>query len=298
MASLLLDTLRERVLVLDGAMGTAIHACDLSLHDFDGRENCSEILVHTRPDVVEAIHASYLAVGCDVIETNTFGGMPHVLTEFGLADQCQELNRVAVQIARRAARRFSSPAKPRFVFGAMGPGTKLITLDQISWGDMHASYAEQVRGLLAPDRGARIDALLIETSQDLLQCKCAISAAADVQRELGIWDSPERVPIFVQVTVEASGTMLVGTDIAAALAALEPLPIIGIGLNCATGPREMAEHVRYLSRYSNKLITIVPNAGLPIMENGVTLFPLTPQALGAAARQFVEEDGANIVGGC
>ncbi len=161
---------------------------------------------------------------------------------------------------------------------------------------MLASYAEQVRGLLDPRGG--IDGLLIETAQDLLQCKCAVAAATDVQRELGIWDTDRRVPIFVQVTVEATGTMLLGSDIAAALAALDPLPIVGIGLNCATGPREMAEHVRYLSHHSRKLISVVPNAGLPIIENGETLFPLTPQGLATAARQFVEEDGVNIVGGC
>ncbi|MEA2639941.1 MAG: 5-methyltetrahydrofolate--homocysteine methyltransferase [Chloroflexota bacterium] len=298
MPSALLNALRDRVLVLDGAMGTAIHDFNLPLSDFDNRENCCEILVDTRPDVIQNIHESYLAAGCDVIETDTFGGMPHVLVEFALEDRCRELNREAVRVARAAAARYSTPDKPRFVLGSMGPGTKLISLGQITWDAMYASYAEQVRGLLDGGPTERPDGLLIETSQDLLQCKCAVTAAADVQRELGIWDTDARVPIFVQVTVEATGTMLLGSDIATALTALERLPIVGIGLNCATGPREMVEHIRYLSRHSSKLLTVVPNAGLPVMEGGTASFPLTPQGLATAARQFVEEDGVNMVGGC
>ncbi len=298
MPSALLDALRSRVLVLDGAMGTGIHACDLPLSDYEGLENCCEILVATRPDTILEIHESYLAAGCDIIETDTFGGMPHVLTEFGIEHRSRELNRAAARIAREAANNFSTPDKPRFVLGSIGPGTKLISLGQISWDDMRESYAEQIRGLLDGAPNERVDGLLIETSQDLLQCKCAVGASVDVQREMGIWDTEEAVPIFVQVTVEATGTMLLGTDIAAALAALEPLPIAGIGLNCATGPREMVEHIRYLSRHSSKLISVVPNAGLPIMEGGTTFFPLTPQGLATAALQFVEEEGVNIVGGC
>lgn len=298
MASALLEALQQRVLVLDGAMGTAIHARDLPLTDYLGHENCCEILVATRPDVIREVHEAYLAAGCDVIETDTFGGMAHVLAEFGLEARCRDLNRQAVRVAREAAARYSTPEKPRFVMGAVGPGTKLISLGQIEWDHMYASYVEQMRGLLDGGPDERVDGLLIETAQDLLQCKCAVAAAVDVQRELGIWDGAERVPIFVQVTVEASGTLLLGTDIAAALAALEPLPIVGIGLNCATGPREMVEHVRYLSRHSPKLISVVPNAGLPVLEGGRSFFPLTPQGLASAAVRFVEEDGVNLVGGC
>jgi 5-methyltetrahydrofolate--homocysteine methyltransferase len=298
MANQLLETLRRRVLVLDGAMGTGIHACDLPLSDYNGLENCCEILVDTRPDAIQGLHEAYLAAGCDVIETDTFGGMPHVLAEFGLQDRSRELNRAAVQVARAAADRYSTPEKPRFVLGSIGPGTKLITLGQIEWDTMLASYSEQIRGLLDGAPHERVDGLLIETSQDLLQCKCAVAAAVDVQQELGIWETEDRVPIFVQVTVEANGTLLLGSDISAALAALEPLPIDAIGLNCATGPREMVEHIRYLSRHCTKLISVVPNAGLPVMEGGQTHFPLTPQGLASAALQFVEEDGVNLVGGC
>jgi 5-methyltetrahydrofolate--homocysteine methyltransferase len=298
LASALLEALKQRVLVLDGAMGTGIHACDIPLSDYNGLENCCEILVDTRPDAIQDLHEAYLAAGADVIETDTFGGMPHVLVEFGLEGRARELNQQAVRIAREAAARYSTPEKPRFVLGSIGPGTKLITLGQITWDAMLASYSEQIRGLLDDGAGGRVDGLLIETSQDLLQCKCAVAAAVDVQQELGIWDTDARVPIFVQVTVEANGTLLLGSDIAAALAALEPLPIDAIGMNCATGPREMVEHIRYLSRHCTKLISVVPNAGLPVMEGGQTFFPLTPQGLASAALQFVEEDGVNLVGGC
>ena len=286
--------------MLDGAMGTAIHARDLALGEYLGLENCSEVLNLTRPDVIQAIHESFLSVGCDAVETNTFGAMKHVLVEFGLEDRSREINRAAVEIARRACQRYSSPEKPRFVVGSIGPGTKLITLGQIDWDTMHDSYAEQIRGLLdQPASGAAgCDALLIETAQDLLQCKCAVSAAVDVQREMGIWDSDQRVPIFVQVTVETTGTLLLGSDITAVVAVLEALPIEGIGLNCATGPREMMENVRYLAQASSKLISVIPNAGLPILEDGKPSFPLQPEALAAAARHFVEEDGVNVVGGC
>ena len=298
MPSPFLEALKRRVLVLDGAIGTAIHEYNLPLSDYDGLENCSEVLVLTRPDVVQEIHESHLRVGCDAVETNTFGGMKHVLVEFGLQDRCREINRAAVAIARRACAAFSTPDKPRFVLGSIGPGTKLITLGQIDWDTMHDSYAEQVRGLLDAPPGERADALLIETSQDLLQCKCAVNAAVDVQREMGIWETDEQIPIFVQVTVETTGTMLVGSDIAAALAALDQLPIAGIGMNCATGPREMADNVRYLTRHTSHFVSVVPNAGLPILQDGRTVFPLQPETLASSIKTFVEVDGVNLVGGC
>ncbi len=317
LSSRYLDALKKKVIVLDGAMGTAIHACNLPLSDYLDLENCSEVLNLTRPDVIQEIHESFLAVGCDAVETNTFGAMPHVLVEFGLQDRCQEINRAAVAIARAACDKYSTPEQPRFVIGSMGPGTKLITLGQIDWDAMHASYAEQARGLLGgtesgpgvggepgasatplPAAAAACDAVLIETAQDLLQCKCAVNAVIDVQRELGIWDTDERIPIFVQVTVETTGTLLLGSDITAAVASLEELPIDGIGMNCATGPQEMVDNVRYLGQSSNKLISVVPNAGLPILVDGQTTFPLQPQALASAAKRFVEENGVNVVGGC
>jgi 5-methyltetrahydrofolate--homocysteine methyltransferase len=293
-----IEALKRRVIVLDGAMGTTTHTLNLPLSDYNGLENCPEILNLTRPDAVQTVHESFLAVGCDAVETNTFGGMVHVLAEFGLQDRCREINRAAVAIARRACDTYSTPEQPRFVVGSMGPGTKLITLGHIDWDTLYASYAEQVRGLLDAGAGQRADALLVETAQDMLQCKVAVTAAVDVQREIGIWDTDERVPIFVQVTVETTGTLLLGSDITAAVAALEELPIDGIGMNCATGPREMLENVRYLSQACSKFISVVPNAGLPILVDGQTCFPLQPEPLAAAAKQFVEEDGVNIVGGC
>ena len=298
MAHPFIAALERGVVVLDGAMGTTTHTLDLPLTDYTGLENCPEVLNLTRPDAIQQVHESFLRVGCDAVETNTFGGMVHVLAEFGLQDRCRQINRAAVEIARRACGRFSTPEQPRFVVGSMGPGTKLITLGHIDWDAMYASYAEQVRGLLDAPAGERADALLVETAQDLLQCKVAVNAAADVQREMGIWESDERVPIFVQVTVETMGTLLLGSDITAAVAALEELPIDGIGMNCATGPREMVENVRYLSQACSRFISVVPNAGLPILVDGQTCFPLQPEPLAAAARQFVTEDGVNIVGGC
>src|SRR5436309_1143964 len=279
-------------------MGTTTHTLNLPLSDYNGLENCPEILNLTRPDAVQAVHQSFLAVGCDAVETNTFGGMVHVLAEFGLEGRCREINRAAVAIARRACDKYSTPEQSRFVVGSMGPGTKLITLGHIDWDTLYASYAEQIRGLLDAPAGQLADALLVETAQDLLQCKVAVTAAVDVQREIGIWDTDERVPIFVQVTVETTGTLLLGSDITAAVAALEELPVDGIGMNCATGPREMLENVRYLSQASSKFISVVPNAGLPILVDGQTCFPLQPEPLAAAAKQFVEDDGINIVGGC
>ncbi len=298
MGSPYLEALSRRVLFLDGAMGTALHVYNLPLSDYHGLENCSEVLVLTRPDVVREIHESFLAVGCDAVETNTFGGMKHVLVEFGLESQCREINRAAVEVARRACDKYSTLDRPRFVVGSMGPGTKLLTLGQIDWDTMYDSYAQQVRGLLDGPAGRRADALLIETAQDLLQCKCAVNAAVDVQKDLGLWDSEERVPIFVQVTVETTGTMLLGSDITAAVCALEELPIDGIGMNCATGPTEMMENVRYLARASSKLISVLPNAGLPVLKESVPVFPLQPAVLASALKTLVEEDGVNVVGGC
>ena len=299
MAERFIDLVRQRVVFLDGAMGTATHAVDLDLqHDYQGKENCTEVLNLTRSDVVQQIHESFLAVGCDAVETNTFGVMPHVIGEFDLQDRAREIAQRAARIARAACDQHATPQRPRFVIGSLGPGTKLVTLGQIAWDDMLASYAEAVRGLLADPPERRADALLIETAQDLLQCKGAVTACVDVQRELGIWDTDERVPILVQVTIETTGTMLLGSEIGAAVAALEELPIDGIGMNCATGPTEMTEHVRYLSQNTDRLISVLPNAGLPVMVDGQTHFPLTPDALAEALSRFVEHDGVNIVGGC
>ncbi len=295
MASRYLQAVSERVLFLDGAMGTATHALDLDLEtDFLGKENCPEVLNLTRPDAVGSIHESFLAVGCDAVETNTFGGAAHVLAEFDLAARCRQINRTAAEIARKACAAHATDDKPRFVVGSMGPGTKLLTLGQIAWDDMLASYTEQVRGLV----DGKVDALLIETCQDLLQTKCAINACVDAQREAGIWHTEGRIPIFVQVTIETTGTMLLGSEIGAAVVALRQMPIDGIGLNCATGPVEMREHIAHLGEHADLLVSVLPNAGLPVLVDGQTTFPLGPEALAEELKRFVDEFGVNIVGGC
>lgn len=285
-----LQALQERVLVFDGAMGTSVHARNLPIQDYLQLENCTEILCRTRPEVVQEIHRSFLEAGSDAVETNSFGSNKIVLTEFGLADQARELNRLAAEIARRACEDIGTPSWPRFVVGSMGPGTKLVSLRQTTFDALEDSYAEQVRGLM--DGG--VDALLIETCQDILQCKAALAGAERAFAEAG-----RRVPIMVSITMETTGTMLVGTDIAAALVALEAYPQIDvIGLNCATGPQEMSEHLRYLSEHCTRAISVLPNAGLPHILNGEPHYPLTPDELARWLSEFVEENGVNVVGGC
>ncbi len=290
MDSTLLNVLSERILVLDGAMGTSVHAFDLPLSDYQGLENCIEVLCLTRPDVIGEIHQRFLEAGCDAVETNTFGANKIVLAEFGLADRVRELNQAAVRIARQACSRFSTPDRPRFVIGSIGPGTRLVSLRQTTFDVLEDSYAEQIRGLM--DGG--VDALLFETCQDILQVKAGLAAAEKVFAETG-----RRVPVMVQVTMETTGTMLVGTDIAAALTTLEAYPQIEvIGLNCATGPEQMSEHIRYLSEHCTRRISVVPNAGLPAVVDGRPQYPLSPEELTRWLVEFVEQDGVNVVGGC
>ncbi len=284
-----LDVLQRRVMVFDGAMGTQIHAADLPLADYWNLENCSEVLVLSRPDVIESIHAAYYAAGADTVETNTFGAGKIVLGEFGLQDRCREINRAAARIARRAAARFSSPDRPRFVAGSLGPGTKSITLGDTTFPVMLDSYTEQVRGLLE----GQVDVILIETCFDILQAKVAVIAALDAMREMNV-----RVPIMAQVTMETNGRMLLGTEMSAAIATLEALPVDVLGMNCATGPEPMRPHVETLSRECTRYISIQPNAGLPITQAGQTHYPLGPRELAEAHREFVGTWGVNIVGGC
>jgi 5-methyltetrahydrofolate--homocysteine methyltransferase len=298
-----LQALRNRVLVFDGAMGTATHARDLDVaKDFWGKENCPEVLVLSRPDVIADIHDSFLRVGADVLETCTFGGMAHVLAEFGLQDRCREINRVAAEVAREVAARHTSADKPRFVAGSMGPGTKLITLGNIDWEGMFSSYREQARGLIE----GGVDCFIIETCQDLLQVKCVINAVLAALDEAS--KSPGDIPLMASVTVETTGTMLLGTEIAAAAHALAGYPICSLGLNCATGPSEMVEHVQWLGRHwpamggsaggGPRAISVMPNAGLPVLHEGRAQFPLQPEPFVAAMRRFIERDGVRIVGGC
>ena len=281
--------LRERVLIFDGAMGTAIQERNLSLDDFRGKEGCSEILVLSRPDVIRDIHAEYLRVGCDAIETDTFGASRLVLGEYALADEAYAINRAAARLAREVAADFASAQQPRFVVGSIGPGTRLPSLGQIAFAELRAMYEEQARGLI--DGGA--DVLLIETCQDLLQAKAAIVGCQDAMQAVG-----QARPLMVQVTMEASGTMLLGTEIGAALTALDPYDVDVIGINCATGPQEMMEHIHFLGRHCRTALSCLPNAGLPQMEGGRARYLLTPDDLASAHRHFVEEHGVNIVGGC
>jgi len=281
--------LRERVLIFDGAMGTSIQDRNLSLDDFQGKEGCNELLVLSRPQVIREIHASFLEVGCDAVETNTFGASRLVLGEYGLAERAYEINRTAARLAREVAADFSSREQSRFVVGAMGPGTRLPSLGQIGFDDLVAMYAEQARGLM--DGGA--DVLLVETCQDLLQAKAAVIGCQDAMTAVG---APR--PLMVQVTLEPTGTMLLGTELGAALTALEKYDVDAIGLNCATGPQEMMEHVHFLNRHSRKAISCLPNAGLPHMEGGRARYMLTPDELADYHRHFVEQHGVSIVGGC
>lgn len=294
-----LDLLTKRVVYFDGAMGTSIHKIDLDLEkDYLGLENCTEILVQTRPDAIRQIHEEYLAAGADAVETDTFGGMPHVLTEFDLVDQCRELNIAACKLAREACDKYATPDNPRFVIGSVGPGTKLITLSQIDWGTMHASYKEQAKGLI--EGGA--DVILLETCQDILQIKCAVDAITQAMDEVGIKPAlkPEDdgIPIMVQVTIENTGTMLTGTEIAAAAHALRDYPIMSLGMNCATGPEDMADHIKYLAKHWDKHISILPNAGLPTLVAGETVYPLQPEPFSETMEKFVDRFGLSIVGGC
>src|SRR6266853_1015452 len=284
-----LETVRERVVIYDGAMGTEIQERHPSMDDFWGKENCSEVLVLSRPDIIKDIHADYFKAGADVVETNTFGGTRIVLGEFDLADKVHEINKRAAELAREVARDFSGNGKPRYVAGSIGPGTKLPSLGQISYDDMFNAYLEQSLGLI--DGGVGI--LLIETCQDILQTKVSVAAAFEAMKQRG-----KRIPVQAQVTLQESGTMLLGTEISAAETALEPFDCEIVGLNCATGPKEMNDAVRYLAHNAPKEISILPNAGLPENVGGVAHYRLTPHSLAEWHKKFITEYGVRIVGGC
>jgi len=295
MPSLFLQHASDRIIVIDGAMGTSIyaHTPPLTLEsDYCGCENCTDILVRTRPDVIQGIHESFLAVGADAVETDTFGANKLVLAEFGLTAETRSLNKTAAEGARAACHRFATVEKPRFVLGSMGPGTRLVTLGNTTWDEMFDSYREQARGLL--DGG--VDAFIIETCQDLLQIKVAINACLEALKERN--KDTTDVPIMVSVTIETTGTMLLGTSIEGAVAALSEYPIMSIGLNCATGPAEMTEHVHHLGRHWGRTVSVVPNAGLPALVEGRTEYPLQPAPYAEAMMRFIRQDGVGIVGGC
>ncbi len=286
-----LELIKEKVVVFDGAMGTYLQSLNLSIDDWGGPnfENCSENLLYTRPDAIEQVHTSFLEIGCDVIETNSFGGSEVVLTEFGIAEKTYDVNFRAAELAKRVAADFSTEAQPRFVAGSIGPGTKLPTLGHITYRDLKDAYREQVRGLV--DGGS--DLLIVETCQDLLQTKAALAAIFEHFEKYKV-----QIPVIAQVTIETFGTMLNGTEIAAALTALEPFPIDVIGMNCGTGPRQMAESLKYLCENSPIPVSVLPNAGLPEVKDGKQHYDETPETFAAQVEHFAKDLGANIVGGC
>ena len=286
----LLDYLADRVLLCDGAMGTRVQAVHLDIErDFHGHENCTEILNESRPDLVRAIHKSYLDAGCDALQTNSFGGSPVTLGEFGIADKAFDLNRRAAELAQEAIAEFAHDGRTRFVVGSLGPGTRLPSLGHIAYQEVEDALAMQSAGLLA----GGVDALAVETCQDPLQIKAAVNGAKRACAEAG-----RDIPILVSVTVETTGTLLVGADIAAAATIIRALDVPVVGLNCATGPREMAEHVKWLGDNWPDHISVQPNAGLPELIDGRTHYPLSPHELAQWLERFVVEDGVGIIGGC
>jgi 5-methyltetrahydrofolate--homocysteine methyltransferase len=288
-AELLRHELAHRVVVADGAMGTMLQGFELGLDDFEGLEGCNEILNVTRPDVVRAIHDAYFEVGCDAVETNSFGANLANLAEYDIADRIYELAEASARLARGVADGWATPEHPRFVLGSVGPGTKLPTLGHTSYATLRDAYQTQAEGLIVG--GA--DAILIETAQDLLQAKAALIGARRALTAAG-----STLPLIAQVTVETTGTMLLGSEIGAALTALEPLGIDMIGLNCATGPAEMGEHLRYLARHARIGLSCMPNAGLPVLGRDGASYPLTPVELADAHDVFTREHGLALVGGC
>ncbi|UYM05027.1 methionine synthase [Solicola gregarius] len=287
--SSLRTALAERVVVADGAMGTMLQDYDLGLDDFQQHEGCNEILNVTRPDVVRAIHDAYYEVGCDCVGTNTFGANFGNLGEYDITERTYELAHAGAAIAREAADAWSTDDHPRWVLGSLGPGTKLPTLGHAPFAVLRDSYEDAARGLI--EGGA--DAILVETTQDLLQAKSAVIGAKRARTATG-----SSLPIIVNVTVETTGTMLLGSEIGAALTALEPLGVDLIGLNCATGPAEMSEHLRYLARTARIGLACMPNAGLPQLTKDGAHYPLTPAELADAHDTFTRDYGLSLVGGC
>jgi 5-methyltetrahydrofolate--homocysteine methyltransferase len=282
--------LAERVVVADGAMGSVLQSSDATLDDFAGHEGCNEILNLTRPDIVRSVHEGYLAAGSDCISTNTFGANLGNLGEYGIADRIYELSRAGAVLAREAADEAMADGRPRWVLGSIGPGTKLPTLGHVSFAALRDAYQANAAGLLAGGS----DTLIIETCQDLLQAKAAIVGAKRAIADAGLAD----VLLIAQVTIETTGAMLLGSEIGAALTALEPLGIDMIGLNCATGPAEMSEHLRYLAAHSRVPLSCMPNAGLPELTAAGAFYPVTPDELATAHEAFVSEFGLAMVGGC
>ncbi|HUC10770.1 MAG TPA: homocysteine S-methyltransferase family protein, partial [Stellaceae bacterium] len=285
-----LDFLADRVVLCDGAMGTQVQARNLDIErDFLGNENCTEIVCESRPDLIRDIHRGYLAAGCDAIQTNSFGGSPITLGEFGLADRAFALNRLSAEIAREAIAEFASDGRTRFVLGSVGPGTRLPSLGHIAYQELEDALTVQCAGLIA----GGVDGIIVETCQDPLQIKAAVNGAKRAREAAG-----SDAPILVQVTIETTGSLLVGADMAAAATIIEALDVPVIGLNCATGPREMAEHVKWLGENWPGHVSVQPNAGLPELVAGHAQYPLGAAELAQWVERFVVEDGVNMIGGC
>ncbi|HEU5353931.1 MAG TPA: methionine synthase [Actinocrinis sp.] len=288
-AAQLRRALTERVVVADGAMGTMLHAQNPTLDDFEGLEGCVEVLNATRPDIIRSVHDAYFAVGVDCVETNTFGANLTALGEYDISHRIYELSETAARLAREVADGYSTPDEPRWVIGSIGPGTKLPSLGHLPYAALRDGYEQQSAGLIA----GGVHALLVETSQDLLQMKAAVVGAHRALKAAGA-----DLPIFAQVAVETTGTMLLGSEIGAALSSLEALGVELIGLNCSTGPAEMSEHLRYLAKQARIGLSCMPNAGLPILGRDGAHFPLSPAELADAHDNFTREYGLSLVGGC
>ena len=287
-----LEILKEKIIVFDGATGSNFQTYDLTEQDFGGKEleGCIDYLCISKPEAVKRLHNSFLDAGADVIETNSFGATSIVLSEYDIADMDYELSKVSAEIAKSCANDYSTEEKPRFVCGSIGPSTKLPSLLHISFDEMEESYYRQMRGLYE----GGVDLFSIETCQDTLQAKCALSAAMRVFKEKG-----KKLPIIVSVTIELVGTMLMGTEISAALTTLEPYDIVDvIGMNCATGPEEMEESLKYICHSSPKPVSCMPNAGIPENIDGKPHYHLTPDELEKWMNHFVNDLGVNIIGGC
>ena len=288
-----IELAKRRVVVLDGAMGSNLQCRTFDLHrDWRGNENASEILNLTRPETIQEIHEAFLEVGCDAVETNSFNGSANDLEEANLSDEAESVNRTAAEIARRACDKFETPDRPRYVIGSIGPTRKLVSLGFTTWDTLFASFLPQMRGLITG--GA--DALLIETQQDMLAVKCAIAAANAAMKDLG-----RRIPLMVQASFDTANgqQMLGGADAGALVATFEPFSEIDVlGLNCAFGPFELTETVRYIAENWPRLVSALPNAGLPIMVDGKSQFPMGPSDFVKGMMRFVDDFGVNIVGGC
>ena len=289
-----LDALARRVLIFDGAMGTSIQRYNPTAADFGGEKlwGCNDYLVISKPQMIEEIHSSFLKVGCDVLETCTFRANGLTMRDYGLQDRIIEINRVAAQLARRAADKFSTQDKPRFVAGSIGPSGMLPsaddpTLSNITFDELSATFQEQATGLIE----GGCDLLIIETSQDILEVKAAILG---IQKAFEV--TGKKIPLQAQVTLDTTGRMLLGTDIAASLATLERMQIDVIGLNCSTGPEHMREPIRYLAENSSLPVSCIPNAGLPLNVDGQAVFPLLPEPFADELSEFVIKNGVAIVG--